>query len=575
MKRTALALTLVLTMLVSAATGILLANFALANFVPQEIPPPSIVINSDGTVEGANIHRIGNVYTLTGNAYGKIAVLRDDIVIDGAGYALQGYGDIGIFLQDRSNVTIMNMNIRLFEYGIKFTLSYGAPPPAVSSTISGNTITNNTYGIYIDSGSASYVISKNHLANNTYGISIAASGNLFRNNNFENNKYSILDNTDGTNDIDTSNTVNGKPIYYWVNQHDRTVPSDAGFVALKDCRNITVQNLKIEGNGAGILLYHTTDSTISENIFTNNLEGITLKESCNNLISGNNVTINQGNGIGISVNSNSNVVSQNEVTDNEKDGVNVETSINNTINENSIVNNEGSGIFFSTIQDSNAIGNNITLNHGYGIRFENGPNGMVKGNYFLKNQEGMLIKKAFENTVTLNTISESNSWCIDIQEDSQNNTIYHNNFNNKITDGLQVYIAGTWTFPAFDKPHHSGEAMEPPKFIPGAFNAWDDGKQGNYWSDYKTRYPFVFEIGNTGIGNIPFVINENNIDNHPFMTPLIISNVNSSSSQGFTIAPSSTLKTGAFPTAVVIVASVISVSIVSIGLLVFFKKRKH
>jgi len=507
----------VLVSLIASST-----NFAAANFVPRETPPPSVVINSDGTVQGTNIRYSDNVYTFTGDIHGTVVVTRNDIVLDGAGYSLQGNGDYtGILLQDKSNVTIRNMNIRGFRYGIDFTHSYNAPDPALSNTISGNTLTDNTYGIYIGSEFGNYVISENYFANNTNGLSIAASGNLFRNNNFENNQYSILDNTDGTNDMDTSNIVNGKPVYYWANQHDRTVPSNAGFVALKNCRNITVQKLKLEGNGEGILLYNTNDSTITENVFTNNLEGLTLKESNNNLIFGNNITGNQGNGIGISANSNVNNVSRNEVTDNGKDGVNVESSVRSSISENSIVNNAGSGIFFNTIQDSNVIGNNITLNHGYGIEFMSGPNGTVKGNYLLKNQEGMLIKAAFENTVTLNTITESNSWCIDIQADATNNTIYRNNFiNNKITDGLQVYIGGFWTFPA--APNYY-DLSKPPKFIPGAFNAWDDSKEGNYWSDYTTRYPNVTEIGNSGIGDTAFSINANNVDRYPLMKPFNIS----------------------------------------------------
>ena len=46
---------------------------------------------------------------------------------------------------------------------------------------------------------------------------------------------------------------------------------------------------------------------------------------------------------------------------------------------------------------------------------------------------------------------------------------------------------------------------------------WDDGERGNYWSEYLTRYQNATEIDGTGIGNTPFHINPNNIDNHPVM----------------------------------------------------------
>ena len=29
-------------------------------------------------------------------------------------------------------------------------------------------------------------------------------------------------------DIDSSNLVDGKPTYYWINQHNKAVPTDAG-----------------------------------------------------------------------------------------------------------------------------------------------------------------------------------------------------------------------------------------------------------------------------------------------------------------------------------------------------------
>jgi hypothetical protein len=51
-------------------------------------------------------------------------------------------------------------------------------------------------------------------------------------------------------------------------------------------------------------------------------------------------------------------------------------------------------------------------------------------------------------------------------------------------------------------------------------NFWDNGSFGNYWSDYFDRYPDASEIGVTGIANLPYVINEKNVDNHPLMRPV-------------------------------------------------------
>jgi parallel beta-helix repeat protein len=49
-------------------------------------------------------------------------------------------------------------------------------------------------------------------------------------------------------------------------------------------------------------------------------------------------------------------------------------------------------------------------------------------------------------------------------------------------------------------------------------NSWNNGSMGNYWMDYTTRYPNASEIGQTGIGDIPYII-DGNIDNYPLMYP--------------------------------------------------------
>ena len=78
----------------------------------------SAFINPDGSVTGTNnVQRNGNVYTLTGNISGGISVQKSYIVIDGAGYTIDGNGqDIGIDLgngvgQDPTRSTISNVTI--------------------------------------------------------------------------------------------------------------------------------------------------------------------------------------------------------------------------------------------------------------------------------------------------------------------------------------------------------------------------------------------------------------------------------------------------------------------------------
>ena len=47
-------------------------------------------------------------------------------------------------------------------------------------------------------------------------------------------------------------------------------------------------------------------------------------------------------------------------------------------------------------------------------------------------------------------------------------------------------------------------------------NAWDNGSQGNYWSNYTGT-----DNNGDGIGDTPYLVYENNQDNYPLMNPII------------------------------------------------------
>ena len=60
-------------------------------------------------------------------------------------------------------------------------------------------------------------------------------------------------------DIDTSNTINGKPMYYLIGENDRVFDEsmEIGFLGLVDCQNISVKNLHFTNNFEGMLLAGT------------------------------------------------------------------------------------------------------------------------------------------------------------------------------------------------------------------------------------------------------------------------------------------------------------------------------
>jgi hypothetical protein len=109
--------------------------------------------------------------------------------------------------------------------------------------------------------------------------------------------------------------------------------------------------------------------------------------------------------------------------------------------------------------------------------------------------------------------------------------------------------------------------ISPPFF---SSNFLDNGSVGNYWSNYTAKYPHMSEIGFTGLGNTPYEIDKGNIDHYPLMYPYDIEK------DEIALPIREPLpEPEPFPTTLVAVASAVSVAIISVGLLVYFRKRKR
>lgn len=158
-----------------------------------------------------------------------------------------------------------------------------------SNTVSNNNITgNNRYGIVLMNSSDENSVSRNNVVDNgEVGIFLwHSSYNFLRNNSLADNleNFGVVgwELSNFINEVDSSNTINKKPIYYWLNKRDMTAPHDAGYLALINCTNIKVTNLNLQNNSQGILLVYTTNSTITQNNIVNNHDGIRLYWSPNN-----------------------------------------------------------------------------------------------------------------------------------------------------------------------------------------------------------------------------------------------------------------------------------------------------
>jgi len=574
---------LVLVMTLTLLVGVLNVAFNIQPVESDYTWTETIYIRADGSVypDTAPISSADNVtYTLTDNIVGNvpsssstIIIERDNIVVDGAGFTVQGTGasfSKGIDLTGRSNVTITNIQIREFDYGVYLYFSSGnsvsgnnitANRKGISlgassnnsicennvtnngrcgiylyqssnNTISGNSIIANGVdgGVVLDGSRCNIIsannitnnggwgielarwagysdnntISGNNVANNNNGIMLSASWyntiiannvtnnkgsyggihmdtcsqNILRNNNLAGNKYNFGVYTSLTSvplssfiqDIDTSNTVNGKPIYYLINQKDLIIDSiDIGYLALINCTNIHIKKVALANNCQGLLLAFVTNSTVENATITHNRMGIYLLSSYENTICANTISDNLREGI-ILYRASFNNITRNTLT---HSGYSLGGGIVIGILETGYLSISRPGEAIQS--EDNIINNNMISNCGNGIVLSNA--GTTR------------------TTVTYNTIRDNEDTGITVEFNASNNKIYHNNF---IDNKKQAYIDVSRGI---------------------ALNAWDNGypSGGNYWSNYTG-----VDADNDGIGDEPHTIDANNTDRYPLMAPINI-----------------------------------------------------
>jgi parallel beta-helix repeat protein len=175
--------------MVTAFALMLLCMTPIAVWAGSVSTLPVIRILSDGSVDPhtESIQRHGDTYTFTADVYARIVVERDNVVIDGAGYALYGnyngtrtdswvvgdgpyqnYEDetipwsIGIDLANENvhNLTVRNLNIRNFYIGM-----YVWTP---DNTVTGCSVSDNIVGILLSGDSNT--LTKNYIARNEEGV---------------------------------------------------------------------------------------------------------------------------------------------------------------------------------------------------------------------------------------------------------------------------------------------------------------------------------------------------------------------------------------------------------------------
>ena len=229
-----------------------------------------------------------------------------------------------------------------------------------NNTLADNRASNNDYGIALwEDSSSNTLISNVANSNMDYGFCLCgASNNQLINNTMLDNRLNLR--VDGfqlshfIHSIDTSNSINGRPIEYIVDRHGLVIDSswDIGYLGLVNCTDITVKDLTITNNNEGILLAYSTASEIENVNVSSNHCGIKLLYSSNNKLN-NNIADDY---IGVYLGGSCNNVLTNNTVLNGNSGIMLVDSSNNVLSKNTVLNG-ASGIM---LVDS--CGNIIYLN---------------------------------------------------------------------------------------------------------------------------------------------------------------------------------------------------------------------
>ena len=277
----------------------------------------------------ATIHAVVNVTT-------------DNVNISGFTIQNKHKGEVGIWLYRSRNCTVVGNNVRNIG-GIGIALDYCMDCVVERNNVSDNNLSgialyfskgctvfnnnvdkNNKFaGIDIYSCGECTIVGNILNNNENRGIKVYNSGHcIFKDNNItgSNRNFGIYGSelSHFVNDIDISNTINGEPVVYLINEYDCSVnPSTypaIGYLAVVNSTNITVENLTLRHNEEGVLFAYTSNSiirrvttshneygihivncdncTVTENTATNNIIGIRLWYSNNNVVTGNTATYN-------------------------------------------------------------------------------------------------------------------------------------------------------------------------------------------------------------------------------------------------------------------------------------------
>jgi parallel beta-helix repeat protein len=221
-------------------------------------------------------------------------------------------------------------------------------------------------------------------------------------------------------------------------------------------------NTIIDGNGGATVVWVVADNVTLKGFTLMNGGSGTLVENADNcLIMDNNFTQNV-------------------------DAILVRYSVNCTLRQNIIGNNTGRGLLITNSWNFIVTNNHVFGNKAYGINVNASLNGVILQNNVYENyHDGIgLVSNSSNCIVVGNNVSYNAWWGIYVSDFSNNNVLYHNNIINNTIQASDTSLS----------------------------NRWNDGLEGNYWSNYNG-----VDEDFDGIGDTPHSIDESYRDDRPLM----------------------------------------------------------
>jgi len=157
---------------------------------------------------------------------------------------------------------------------------------------------------------------------------------------------------------ENSNSVNGRSIYLWGDQHFRTLPPLAGQVILWSCSNISILDQTFRGLNIGIFVQDSSEIIVRGNVLDQNQYGSILENTSHVFAQSNFFTDNTW---GLFVRYSSSLFAKgNHITNSLKIGIQIESSHQITLEVNQITNSGAIGLLLTNSTNVHVDSNHFT-----------------------------------------------------------------------------------------------------------------------------------------------------------------------------------------------------------------------